>query len=321
MAEFDAQKLGEVSRHIPAALESLAGASLFVTGGTGFIGRCLLALLLHANSELNLRLSITALSRFPSRFRARFPDVAAAPALSLLEGDARNFAFPSGSFTHVIHGAAELNIEEETSPLSALDTTIGGTTRVIELGLEKKIKRILFISSGAVYGSRPGGSPDIYDEASLKSLSGRPVSRYGNAKQIAEQNLAKAHAEHGLDTVTARIFAVVGPSMPLDAHFAIGNFIRDALHGREIVVSGNGAAMRSYIYYADLAAWLLKMLALGRAGASYNAGSDKAISIAELASLVARGVPGSPGCVIQGSHPESPRGTRPGNMDPSRRSD
>ena len=104
----------------------------------------------------------------------------------------------------------------------------------------------------------------------------------------------------GLDVVIARLFAFVGPGMPLDTHFAIGNFIRDAVAGREIAVTSDGTPVRSYLYASDLAAWLLRLLTAGGAGRVYNVGSDAAISLAELAALVARTVPGAQGYAVKG---------------------
>ena len=92
--------------------------------------------------------------------------------------------------------------------------------------------------------------------------------------------------QHGLETVVARCFAFVGPDLPLNVHFAIGNFIRDALTADAITVSGDGTPLRTYLDQSDLAHWLFTLLEHGRPGQAYNVGSDEVISIAALAHLV-----------------------------------
>jgi len=298
--------LDEAIAHCRPALEKMRDGHIFITGGTGFSGRWLLAVLARAHDDYSIR--VTALSRDPARFATTCPDLACHPAIAFVRGDVRYFEFPKGRFTHVIHAATDTSVAADADPTTLIDSIVSGTTRVVEFAESADIRRLLYISSGAVYGPQPmeidhlsedyRGAPDPLD----------PRSAYGQAKRLAEQLCACAAGRGRLQPVIARAFAFVGPGLPLDGHFAIGNFIADALNEEEIVVSGDGAPLRSYLYAADLAAWLLTLLVEGESCAAYNVGSDAAISIADLAARVSGCCSAPPVVTIKGApKPDAPR--------------
>jgi len=113
-------------------------------------------------------------------------------------------------------------------------------------------------------------------------------SAYAEGKRAAE-DLCTVYGDHySMACKIARCFAFVGSLFPLDQHFAIGSFIKDALQGREIHVHGDSTPRRSYMYAADLARWLWTILLQAPAHQAYNVGSREPISIEELARTVQR---------------------------------
>ncbi len=298
---FDCADLDAALDHAGPALDALAGRSVFVTGGTGFIGQWVLALLARANAVRGLGVSVTALTRSRDSFAARCPDLADDPAIRTVEGDVRHFDYPKGRFDYVIHGATDTSAAADREPLKLADTILGGTRRVLDFAMTCGAKRVLIMSSGAVYGAQPEGLDGFPEDYAGACATTDRRSAYGQAKRMAEQLATIYRAEYGLDAVVCRLFAFVGPGMALDGHFAIGNFIRDAVAGETVTVGGDGTPLRSYLYAGDLAAWLVRILTHEGGPEAVNVGSGEAVSIADLAALVAATVPGAQGVEIKGT--------------------
>jgi dTDP-glucose 4,6-dehydratase len=166
------------------------------------------------------------------------------------------------------------------------DTIIEGTRRVLELAAERGATRFLFTSSGAVYGRQPTGLTHIPEDYPGAPQSAAVESAYAEGKRAAE-TLCALHASAAMRPTIARCFAFLGPYLPLNAHFAAGNFIGDALGGGPVRINGNGTPFRSYMYPTDLTVWLWTILLRGIPLRPYNVGSEQAVTVASLASLVA----------------------------------
>ncbi len=276
-----------VMRQTQGLWAELRDARLLLTGGTGFVGRWMLASLLAANRRDALGLRVSVLTRDPRGFAAGYRELATDDAVDLLPGDVRTFAWPDGAFTHVVHGAtpsdAGLN---EGRPAEMLAIIEDGTRQVLDFCAARGVARVLLLSSGAVYAPpAPAGGYTALDP--LGPAWPEEPSAYHAGKRVSEQLALSASSAH-LGVTIARLFAFVGPYLPLDRHFAIGNFMKDALDGRTVVVHGDGSPVRSYLYAAEMAAWLWTMLLHERAvGQTYNVGSERAVSIAETARAVA----------------------------------
>ncbi len=268
--------------------KELRGRRLFITGGTGFFGCWLLESFIWANCHLCLDAEIHILARHPNVLKGKAPHLASHPSVHLHAGDVRTFEFPKGEFTHIIHAATEASaILNNENPLLMLDTIVEGTRHTLEFARHCGARKFLLTSSGAVYGRQLAKVPYVSEEYSGAPDTQNPRSAYGEGKRIAELLCAIYANRYGMEIKIARCFAFVGPYLPLDTHFAIGNFIRDGLHGGIIQINGDGTPYRSYLYAADLAVWLWLILARGTNGRAYNVGSEKALTIFELAHMVA----------------------------------
>lgn len=270
--------------------EQVRRERIFVTGGTGFIGIWLLESFLHANRRLNLKAQANVLTRNPEAFEKRAPHLVT-DSITLSQGSMDNFKTPRGTFAAVIHAAADVNSRASVLPTSLLNswkTLVAGTERVLEAASHMGAEKFLLTSSGAVYGTQPPslrhmpetyqGAPDVTQVSSV----------YGEGKRAAEMLSVISGTALGVQCKIARLFACVGPWQPIDSYFAIGNFIRDVLDGHVPHIRGDGRPYRSYLYAADAAVWLWTILFRGLANEPYNVGSEREITIAETARLVAQ---------------------------------
>jgi len=270
--------------------DPLRGARIFLTGGTGFVGRWLVSAFVHANRRHRLGARLELLTRDPGAFAQACPELVGDDAVALVEGDVRTADLVGVHCTHVIHGAtpSDARLNEER-PQEMLEIMENGTRRMLDLASRRGAPRFLLLSSGAVY-LPPAPKGGYTEDSPIGPVWPEESSAYHAGKRASEA-LTLAASDAGLPVTIARPFAFVGPHLPLDGHFAIGNFIGDALSGRPVRVKGDGTPVRSYLYAAEMATWLWAMLADERAtGRAYNVGSEHAVSIAEVARVVAAAV-------------------------------
>ncbi len=267
----------------------LQQARIFITGGTGFIGCWLLESLRHADQRLGLGLQVTVLTRAPAAFNRKVPHLADYSGFHFVAGDVRNFDAPDGEFSHLIHAATDASADlNENNPRQMFETVVGGTRRVLDFAVEKSIDRVLFMSSGAVYGQQPWEMEHVAEDWIGSPDCTNPKNAYAEGKRAAEMLCGIYQKQFGVKIAIARIFALLGPYLSLDIHFAAGNFILNAMQGKPVIVQSNGLPCRSYLYASDLTVWLLHMLIRAQPGKPYNVGSDESVSIRDLAERTAR---------------------------------
>jgi len=285
-----AAHLDEVLDAAAADLSALAGGHLLITGGTGFVGKWLLEILLHANVSLGLDVHVTVLARRPEAMLRDLPHLAHRSVV-FVAGDVLDPPLLSERFDAVIHGAtpasAELNSVE---PEKMFRISAMGTAQLMDAVAPSGAIPFLLTSSGAVYGAQPSWLPRVGENFLGGPDPLAPSAAYAEGKRAAELLVSCAGRAGRLRPRIARMFAFAGPYLPLNEHFAIGNFVRDAVAGGPVVVQGDGTAVRSYLDATEMVAWLLAILVRGEDGRAYNVGSSRAIDISTLAHLAAASV-------------------------------
>lgn len=281
------EDLDQVLRGTLSCWEEARGQTLFITGGTGFVGLWLLESFAAANDRLKLDAHAVVLVRHPEVLVQKAPHLLARADLEFMRGDVRDFAFPAGRFPFFIHAATP--VSAATGSAAARETSdiiVGGTRRMLEFAARAGGRKFLLVSSGAVYGVQPADVQHLMEDHCGAPDPLLPSFAYGEGKRAAEQLCMVEFQRAGFASKIARCFTFIGPHLPLDGQFAIGNFIRDALSGRAIRVLGDGTPRRSYLYAVDLAIWLWTILFRGSPARAYNVGSQDALSVGQLATIV-----------------------------------
>ena len=269
--------------------EQLREKSIFITGGTGFFGKWLLESFIYVNEKLGLNAKIISLSRNPDLFKQEYPFYNEhKKSVRFVKGDVLTYHFKlDEEVQFIIHAAtAASDSLNKNNPLLMMDTITLGTRNVLDFALTQPIKSFIFISSGAVYGKQPFDVSNIQETDNFKIDINNSNAAYSEGKRIAELYCSTYFEKNNLPIKIARCFAFVGPYLPLDTHFAIGNFINNVIKNEDIVIMGDGSTTRSYMYASDLTIAIWKILLVGNNNKPYNVGVDNAYSLKEIALLI-----------------------------------
>ena len=260
--------------------------------------------IIAANDALDAKIRATLLSRDPARFKAEVPHLGLRPEFEWIVGEPAAFEFPTGGFDFLIDFATPSAAEvmqsgiqpDGTGGKAIVERCLQGSANLLNFASSAGVRRVLYASSGAVYGRQPGKVERLAEDFPVDITT---VSPYGRLKQRSEALLLGS----GLEVVIGRGFAFIGPDLPLTDKFAAGSFLRDALAGGPIRIHGDGSQLRSYLYGADLAVWLVTLLARGLPGRAYNLGSDRPVALRDLAQRIAAALPYPCAVVVGGAPP------------------
>lgn len=264
--------------------EKLSNSNILITGATGLIGSCLVEVLM---SRPNKDYHVYASGRNEERAKARFADFADDPAFHFFKYDVVKPLEGNIHFDYIIHAASNASPNFfATKPVEVIKSNIDGVSNLMDYGMEHGLKRLLFVSSGEVYGE--GDGRVFTEDYSGYVNPTSPRSCYPSSKRAAETLCVSYGAEYGIETVIARPSHTYGPNFTESDNRVYAQFIRNVLKGEDIVMKSTGAQFRSWCYVVDCASALLYILLKGENGQAYNiADASSNIGIKELAEMIA----------------------------------
>jgi dTDP-glucose 4,6-dehydratase len=283
IAGLPEEDLNLICVHSDPAIEVLRDKEILIYGGTGFIGTWLTAALLHADQQFDLNIKIKVITRNQGKAINKF-----GIHKSNIQFHQHDLALtePRDNLTADIVFVASTPTNASTGSLNTQDlvqasrNVVSHATRIRSRNLEKPL--IIHLSSGAVFGKQ---SMDYLFRNELDAVDEGSEEPYCQAKLVIENGLMLAHAQRTIDYQTPRLFAFLGPGLPLNSHFAIGNFVFDGMQKRKILVKGNPMTRRSYLYPTDLIEVLFQTLLL-KEPVPFNIGSNTGITISDLAQKI-----------------------------------
>jgi dTDP-glucose 4,6-dehydratase len=262
--------------------------TLLIIGGSGFFGKSILDCFHRGMLNYWSINKIKIMARDPHRLVKEAPSLINSD-IELIPADISNINYlPNADY--VIHAAASSNAQNYiNSPIQERVNIIAAVSNYCKLAKSFHQKaKILYVSSGAVYGKQPPDIENIDENYSYSDSINVEKNKqdYTYAKRDSEKEII-ALGLSGLNVSIARCFAFLGPWLPLDQHFAIGNFINDGLNCRSINVQTKHKVYRSYMYADDLVEWLMTIAEKSSTSSPvYNVGSDQSILIDELAQKI-----------------------------------
>ena len=248
-----------------------------VTGGAGFVGRHLVAKLLHDGHN------ITIFDNFSSSSKNDISHLLE-NGVSLVTGDILDYDLLLKSMANhdfAIHLAAQTSVSQSIAdPKTTIDIIVDGTVNVLKSCVKTNVKNLIFSSSAAVYGNSPDAP--ISENSQLS-----PISSYGASKLVTEYNLQAFSRFFGLNSISLRLFNVYGNGQSSEAG-VIRKFLKNISKELPLEIFGDGTQTRDFVHISDVTQAFYRAIKNieAKCGEVYNIGSGKATSINELASLL-----------------------------------
>lgn len=282
--------------HLDIPYEELRNQRILITGANGMICSYIVDTFMKMNAVQGLNIHVTALIRSKDKAKKRFADYLDQDNFTLLSGDVcHKDLFFHQTWDYIIHGAGNAHPKAfATQPVETMKANILGTINILDYAVSQevrnRVKKIVFLSTGEIYGHAPIEKQSGWREETLGIVDSMNVrSCYPESKRAAETMCQSYYHEYGIQTAIARLSYIYGPTITADNTRADAQFLRNVLDGENIVMKSAGTQLRSYCYLQDAAEAILQVMLSGQAGEAYNvANSESNVTIREYAECLAK---------------------------------
>ncbi len=267
--------------------ELLSGKTVLIAGANGFLPAYMVETLLYLNEKCGVGIQVIALVRNKDRAALRFSHHAGRADLEFVIQDVCDPYIGERKPHYIIHAASQASPKYYgVDPVGTFEANVTGIRRMLQLAQRTKATRLLYFSSGEVYG-QPGPDTQCTNETQYGYLDPLNIrSCYAEGKRAAETLCSCWHHQFGVPAVIVRPFHTYGPGMSLDDGRVFADFVSDVVNGRDLVLTSDGNARRAFCYLADATLGFFTVLFSGELGQAYNIGSDVDCSITELAQIL-----------------------------------
>ena len=280
---FLSADIEEIVQRLGDNAELLSGKTILLTGGCGFLGRCLSAVVDQLNDGfVNVPIQLIVLDNF---ITARDTNLAEnwSPYHRIVEHDVIEPFMPEEGIDFIIHAAGIASpYYYREYPLETLEVAISGTRNMLRLAKEKNA-RFTFFSSSEIYGDPDPKHVPMPESYRGNVASQGPRACYDESKRVGETICYIYHTKEGTHTNIIRPFNVFGPGMQENDYRVLPNFANRIKAGLPLNVYGDGSQTRTFCYITDAIVGFFLVILRGKPGATYNIGNPKPeLSILDL---------------------------------------
>lgn len=288
-----AEDIQAIAERLADVVPPLAGKTLLISGGAGFLGKYFQELFRYLNANvLSSPLRVIAVDNYITSVRE-----AVEPDPNILEvwADVTVPLPVREDLDYIIHAAGLASpVFYQQYPLETIESAVTGAKNLLELGRRNKLKGFLFFSSSEIYGDpEPAAvpTPETY-HGNVSSVG--PRACYDESKRLTETICTIYQQRYHLPVMMVRPFNVFGPGMRHNDRRVVPMFAYQALNQHVLTVHGDGHQTRTFCYITDAITGFMKVLLQGKPGEAYNVGNpDNEISMSDFAGLFNDLVPGS----------------------------